>query len=230
MDLSPLRSAASFADQAADALRERILSGEFAPSERIVESEVARQMEVSRAPIREALSRLRAEGILREDARRGTFVVDVGVKDVEEIYDLRAALEVKAVQLLRASQSSPPFVALHDAVDDLARAARRDEPREVARLDVGFHGTLCELSGNERLHAAFRAHVPILRVLLATEESIYFPTLTDVADRHVRLLEAVEEEDADTAADAVARHLSEARDRVVGYLGTSPAVSVDADS
>jgi len=104
--LAPLETPRSLAGDAADRIRESILSGGFRPGEHLVEARIAQQLNVSRGPVREAFKLLRAEGLVEEEPRRGTFVVRLEADDVREIYQLRAAIEGQAARLL--TESRPP--------------------------------------------------------------------------------------------------------------------------
>src|SRR3989442_8712193 len=97
--LRPLQAPRPLAEDAADLIREQILAGGFRQGEHLVEAKIARQLNVSRGPVREAFKLLRAEGLLDEEPRRGTFVVSLSGDDVREIYDLRAAIEATAARL-----------------------------------------------------------------------------------------------------------------------------------
>src|ERR671927_1179987 len=96
--LQPLAPRATLADSTADALRERILAGLFGPGERLVEAEIARQLRISRGPVREALAKLREEALVRDEPRRGWFVSELTADDIREIYELRAAIEARGAQ------------------------------------------------------------------------------------------------------------------------------------
>src|ERR1700749_4966935 len=85
---------------AADAIRGLIARGTLVGGDRLVESQIADQLQTSRGPVRDALFLLRAEGLVRDGPRRGSFVVQLTAQDVREIYDLRAAVETQAVRLL----------------------------------------------------------------------------------------------------------------------------------
>jgi GntR family transcriptional regulator of gluconate operon len=216
-ELSPIRPPASLSQLVADVLRERILTGDFGEGERLNEAALARQLGMSRGPIREALKQLRAEGLVREEPRRGAFIVELTTHDVEEIYELRAALETRAVRLLLKRNDPGAISELEDVLAALRRAAKAKDRGEVARLDIEFHATVCRLSGNSRLHRAFVEHVGVLRTLLVVEENTYFASLVDIAPQHEPLIEALRADDVRKAEAAFNKHLKEAKDRLVAY-------------
>ncbi len=106
--LSPRDAPRSLAEDAADRIREQILSGGFGQGEHLVEAKIAQQLHVSRGPVREAFKLLRAEGLVEEEPRRGTFVVSLSSEDVREIYGLRAAIEGRAARLLASKRDQNP--------------------------------------------------------------------------------------------------------------------------
>src|SRR5262249_3179327 len=118
--LAPLDALRSLAEDAADRIRESILSGGFRPGEHLAEARIAQQPNVSRGPVREAFKLLRADGLVEEEPRRGTFVVRLEVSDVREIYQLRAAIEGKAARLL--AEARPP-----EAITELGALSSRIE-------------------------------------------------------------------------------------------------------
>src|SRR5205085_9385750 len=89
----------------ADLMREQILTGGFRQGARLVEARIAQQLDVSRGPVREAFKPLRSEGLVKEEPRRGTFVVSLSAQDVQNVYGLRAAVEGRAARLLAQSRS-----------------------------------------------------------------------------------------------------------------------------
>jgi GntR family transcriptional regulator, gluconate operon transcriptional repressor len=235
-DLPPIHQAASLSQQAAEVLRERILSGDFGEGERLNEAALARQLGTSRGPIREALKQLRAEGLVREEPRRGAFIVELTAHDVEEIYELRAALETRAVRLLLERRDLPSLRELDDVLAALKRAAKAKDRLEVARLDLEFHATVCRLSGNSRLHRAFVEHAAVLRTLLVVEEAAYFSSLVDIGPQHEPLLEALRAGNVRKAEAAFNEHLEDAKVRLVAYTegthedgaSTAPAAPLGA--
>ena len=215
--LRPLLPPRSLAEDAADMLREQILAGGYRPGEHLVEARIAEQLKVSRGPVREAFKLLRAEGLLEEEPRRGTFVVSLTADDVRQIYGLRAAIEGRAARLL-AERRAPSIAAeLRSLLEQMERAVAEDDPAAVFRHDLAFHDGLCRLSGNARLHEVFTRYVPMLRALLRLDERIY-PSLADVAREHLPLVAAIERGDAALAATAAEEHCDQAAELIVGYL------------
>src|SRR6188472_193602 len=185
--LTPLRPPDTLAQSTADLLRERLLGGGFTPGERLVEAEIARQLGISRGPVREALAKLRAEGLVYDEPRRGSFVAELTDDDVREIYELRAALEMQAVRLLIA----------------------RGDDQAFARQDALLHDELCRLSGNGRLHRAFTQQAELLNTLLRLEVTTQYGSLDDLLEQHEHLYAEVASRDearAQTACDEHMRH------------------------
>jgi DNA-binding GntR family transcriptional regulator len=214
--LQPLEPRATLADSTADALRERILAGLFAPGERLVEAEIARQLAISRGPVREALAKLREEGLVRDEPRRGWFVSALTTRDIDEIYELRSALEARAARLAIARGAA---VELRDRLAELRAAARRDDRESFAALDYQFHAELTRLSGNTRLHRVFIQQAGVLRTLLRLEITTQYESLAGILAEHEHLLEEILSGDPARAETACEVHLQQARDRVTAMRG-----------
>lgn len=220
--LEPLTAPRSLAEDAADRIREQILSGGFGQGEHLVEAKIAEQLAISRGPVREAFKLLRAEGLLKEEPRRGTFVVSMSADDVRDIYGLRAALESRAAGTL-ARERDPGAVgklgALADAID---AAVATDDPAAVSRADLAFHQGLCELSGNARIVEVFDRYVPTLRALLRLDGDV-LGSLEEVSRQHRPLVEAIAAGDEDKAARLFAAHAEIAGDLIAGVVASADA-------
>jgi DNA-binding GntR family transcriptional regulator len=209
--LEPLEPRATLADSTADALREQILAGSFSPGERLVEAEIARQLQISRGPVREALAKLREEGLVRDEPRRGWFVSDLTARDIDEIYELRSALEARAARLAIARGSA---IELRDRFAELRAAARADDRERFAELDFAFHEELTRLSGNSRLHRVFIQQAGVLRALLRLEITTQYDSLAGILAEHEHLLHEIVSGDPARAEAACELHMRQARDRV----------------
>jgi|SRR5689334_7642497 DNA-binding GntR family transcriptional regulator len=215
--MKPIQAARPLAEDAADRIRDEILSGRLTRGERLVEARIAGELHVSRGPVREAFKLLRAEGLLQEEPRRGTYVVSLSPKDVRELYDLRAAVEARAAKLVARSHTDADLALLRGKLDALAAAAAAGDVRAVSRADLEFHEAVAQLSGNGRLFAAFQRSAPLLKTLIALDEHLY-ASLDDIADEHRPMLEAIERGDGDEASRRFEAHIERAGSLVAGYI------------
>jgi len=138
-------------DKIFDVLKTWILNGTLAPGERIVESNVAKQLQVSRAPLREALWLLANVGLVRLRPHQGAFVARLSEQDVKEIFEIRETLETHAAKKVRATLTLETKNRLKSALAALENAARDRDVTRCTNADMDFHRTLCELTGNRHL-------------------------------------------------------------------------------
>ena len=215
--LEPLDAPRSLAEDAADRIREQILQGGFRQGEHLVETRIAQDLHISRGPVREAFKLLRAEGLLVEEPRRGSFVVRLSPEDVRGIYGLRAAIERRAARTV-AERADPAVLnrlaALVDAIDAAVAAG---EAADVFAADLAFHAELVRSAGNPSLQEVFDRYVPTLRALLRLDEHVY-RGLDEVAKEHRPLLEAIAAGDAARAADLAEGHCDHAGDLIAAYV------------
>jgi GntR family transcriptional regulator, gluconate operon transcriptional repressor len=219
--LRPLDAPRSLAEDAADRIREQILAGGFPQGSHLVEARIAEQLNVSRGPVREAFKLLRAEGLLTEEPRRGTFVVSLSARDVREIYGLRAAIEGRAARNLTRSADPDALAELRERLSAIERAAAEGDVAAAYRADLAFHDAVCRLSGNARLHEVFERYVPMLRALLHLDERMS-ESLDAVAAQHRPMVEAIASGDAEAAAAAFEAHSDQSGDLIATYLEAFP--------
>jgi GntR family transcriptional regulator, gluconate operon transcriptional repressor len=226
MVLRPLDTGRSLAEHAADRIREQVLSGGYRQGQHLVEAKLADELRISRGPVREAFTMLRAEGLLTEEHPRGTFVVSITAQDVRDIYGLRAAIEGAAVKLLCQARDEATLARLDAAVDDIAAAAETGDPAALALADLSFHEQLCLLSGNVRLLETFRRHVPVLRGLLRMDERVPSSAET-AADQHRPVVTSLRAGDEVEAVRLVTEHSSSAGELLAQLIerGEGPLAS-----
>lgn len=218
--LRPLEAPRSLAEDAADRIREQILSGGFKQGEHLVEAKIAEQLTISRGPVREAFKLLRAEGLLNEEPRRGTFVVSLTAEDVREIYGLRAALEGRAGRIVARGQDPVVLARLRELADGIDRAVASGDAAAASRADLAFHEGLCELCGNSRIHEVFMRYVPTLRGLLRLDEQV-LRSLDEISLQHRPLVDAIEAGDEETAARLLSEHAEHAGELIAGVLASN---------
>ena len=220
-NLEPLQAPRPLAEDAADRIREQILSGGFRPGEHLVEAKIAQQLNVSRGPVREAFKLLRAEGLLEEEPRRGTFVVNLDAADVRDIYGLRAAIEGRAARLLARSRDAVAIARLRSLASAIDDAVASGDTGRVARADLEFHEGLLEASGNRRLLEVFMRYIPMLRALLRLDEHVY-RSLDEIAMEHRPMVEAIESGDEDRSAAIFGEHCERAGELIADYIDKLP--------
>lgn len=218
--LRPLDAPRSLAEDAADRIREQILEGGFRQGEHLVEAKIAEQLNISRGPVREAFKLLRAEGLLKEEPRRGTFVVSLTAQDVRDIYGLRAALEGRAGRMIARAQDPSALARLRELADDIDRAVASGDAIAVSRADLAFHEGLCELCGNARIHEVFMRYVPTLRGLLRLDEQV-LRSLDEISLQHRPFVDAIEAGDEEIAARLLNEHAEHAGEMIAGVLASN---------
>ena len=134
-------------DSIADVISQAIFSGKIKPGDRLNESQLARELKVSRAPIREALQQLEEQGLIVNHPRRGMFVVNLEDDDLQRINSLRLIIEAEALRLARASMTAAAGARLAQNLDRLERS--EDAPPNIrVKLDFDFHKAIWGLTGN----------------------------------------------------------------------------------
>jgi DNA-binding GntR family transcriptional regulator len=142
--------AARLTDAVRSQLRQAILSGELAPGSRLSVPELARQLGVSRSPVREAVLGLVAEGLAVEHSRRGAEVVRLHLREVLELYETRSVIEAHLAGLAAERMSTADLAALQ-GIWGAQGGATVGEPARYRELDGRFHGLIAECSGHTRM-------------------------------------------------------------------------------
>lgn len=188
-----------------DTLRHAILSGNLAGGTRLVQAELASELDVSTTPVREALRDLAAEGLIRLDPHRGAIVHEIDMEEMQEIYELRRILEPACAR--RAVESITD--------EELARAyglqAQMDQCGEDlglwVQLNRDFHALLTDASRSPRLIAILRGLRDSAAVYVGLGLRSVPEHLPVGNAEHHRLLAAFDARDPDAAADAILEHL-----------------------
>lgn len=199
---------ASLAAFIADTVRAEIVSGLVAPGEPIVELALAARFQASRAPVREAMSKLTAEGLLRLKPNGRTIVISLEQQDFVEILQTRSALESMAARLAAPSWTKEDSSAVRAFI---ARQQDSQTLAELSQLDVEMHSFMVSRCGNGRLFSLWRQLLGQFSVCLAythrIQGSLDFNSRNASVQLHSELLEAFETRDGETAATAAAGHV-----------------------
>lgn len=211
--------AGSLAEEAYRVIRASIIEGTLAPGERLVETRLAEELGVSRAPVREALKKLAEEHLVVEKPRRGTFVREFSAKDFVDIYNLLAAIEVLAVRLIHRDRA--PLDSLEKIVGEMEEAAEAGDFGRVVEKELHFHEELCALAGNQFLSSAFRSLSGAVGMALSLHDATY-EDLTEVAREHYPLLKSIRSGTEREAVYAISSHIQATPGGVMSRLGGNP--------
>jgi len=143
------------ADDVADSIREAIFSGRIDLGQRLIEEELATTLNVSRGPVREALTRLSQEGLITLERHRGASVSQLSLEELHEVYSLRASLERLAVEWLCNNATPSDFERLEAVLEGFDKLAAPPARSAVAALDVDFHDAIFLAAHHDRLYRAW---------------------------------------------------------------------------
>ena len=141
-------------DQVVESFVRAAIEGRFLPGDRVVEADIARELNVSRPPVREALRLLESQGIVVNTPYRGMRMMDVDSRRLQDIQAVRASLEKLAARdaiAVRRHEAPPAYAPLHRALANIRKVAKRGNAFDVGKADTEFHRTLCRIGGNQTL-------------------------------------------------------------------------------
>jgi DNA-binding GntR family transcriptional regulator len=193
-------------DQVYDMLRDAIVGRRLQPGDRIVESEVAREIGVSQAPVRDGLKRLVHDGLITHVPRRGHYVSKISEEEAHQARQVRAVLEELAGRCAAKLGDEHLLHVLSDDVEGMRRAASQNDLHAFRDYDINFHRTVCEASGNVYLMRLWNVLEPSLRTLRAVADPMYMNDPHALVDEHAKLLEILRGGDAAESGNAFARH------------------------
>ncbi|MPZ18217.1 MAG: FCD domain-containing protein [Luteitalea sp.] len=216
----PKLDRARASDSVFEVIRERILTRVFRPGQRLDVRALAHQLGVSATPVKDAVNRLAAEGLIEIRPRSGTFVAGLTPEAVAEIFQIRRALECLAAETIGA-RLTPGLLARFTAiVEALDRPVATDRDRlQHERHNVELHTLLVEASGNRRLAELYRnqnAHLTIARIHLRRRPDE--PRLVEERREHRAILEAIEARDTARLVSLLDRHIRRAGQALVEDL------------
>jgi DNA-binding GntR family transcriptional regulator len=206
-DLRPLR------DQIRERLRAWIIDGRLEPGTPIRERDLAEQFGVSRLPIREAIRMLEVEGFVQTQARRGAIVRSLHRHDVEEVFDVREALEVLEARLAAQRIDATGARRLRWLIEESEHASAADDRERFTQINAEFHEEIARAAGNRTLTAAL---MPLAGRLQWNQAQNAHPER--ILGEHRSLAQAISDHDADRAATEARRHVRSRRQLLLDTL------------
>lgn len=205
-------SSFSLTDEIAAIVRDRILKGEYEIGEKIKENQIATELRVSRTPIREAFKLLENEGLIDYIPNRGCFAKGFTKQDVDDIYAVRAALEMLAVERAVERITDSEVTALEEEWELMEFYVRKKDSQKVLELNTAFHDIIYASTRSRFMAQVLRSYKGYID---KTRKSVFYDEayLEAILNEHGEILDAIKHKDKEKAIGAVYRHLEKSQDR-----------------
>ncbi len=204
-------------DVAFETLRQAILRGELKPGERLMEIHLAQRLGVSRTPVREAIRKLELEGLVKMIPRKGAVVAEITISDLEDVLEVRLALEKLAVRLVCRSITGEQLAQMRRLSDEFKKTLRGSDLAVCAQTDMNFHEAIYNATGNRRL----------VQILNNLREQMYRYRMEYLKDRqshgmlvkeHEEILSALEQRDEEKATAVTRGHIERQKEYIIGAI------------
>ncbi len=197
-------------------LREQLLNGEIPPHQHLVETKIAKEVGISRTPIREALHSLELEGLIESIPRVGYVVKPINEDEVEEICEIRAAIEEVGARWAMEKAPQKLIEDLRRNISVSEEIVAQGHPKAFVELDAQFHEIIAGLSGSRRLQElgqTLRRHMLRYRI-----QSIYLTeNVLRAIEGHKGILEAIEKGHLEEVNRAIKHHLEQSKKDILTY-------------
>jgi len=199
------------AHEVAADIKRAIVSGLIKPGERINETKIAKDMGISRSPVREALQELKKEGVVINIPYKGTYVNLLGKKDIEDMYIIRGLLEAYAIGKVVENRNEKIIKCLKKNVEDIEKAVKKRQMKKLVNKDIEFHRNICNFTSNKKLIDIWEGFQTQTEILINLESSFY-ERFQLLAVEHRELLSLIIEGKVKQAQEKVKAHISQALD------------------
>lgn len=211
-----------------DNIRQAIINGDFPPGMRLMELQLAADLGVSRTPIREAIRKLELEGLIVMIPRRGAYVANFSIKDINEVYEIRTALEVLAAGLAAERINEKELEEMERLLINMRPAIDAMNIPKIAEEDSAFHEVIYKASRNERLIniiSNLREQINSIR-----SKSMFYPgRLTAMMEEHRTIVDAIAQGDPEAAEKAVQTHMENAERTLLKTIEEKSIEEEDAE-
>lgn len=217
--IEPLVDRSSRAEQVYSALREALLSGVFAPGDHLSEGAVAEQLNVSKTPVREAMSSLKAKGLLIAGPKRGVLVAKIDARIVEEIYGVRMLIEPEAIRLAVPFFDDELLERAHQLLDQSAEHGARQDFGALSQSNRDFHELLYERCPNFTMKSLLNDMRDQLQFAAVSGWRGINASWEYERGEHLALLEAVVKGEMERAAQLCKTHIERALAKILSGHG-----------
>jgi DNA-binding GntR family transcriptional regulator len=203
-----------------ESLREAIINGNLEPGERMMEIQLADEMGVSRTPVREAIRKLELEGFVVMIPRKGAYVAGISLKDIADVFEIRAALESLAAALAAERITEEELESLECSLVKVAECTEADDLEALITVDTDFHDILYKASRNERLVqivSNLREQIQRFRMTSLSQPG----RMKDAMEEHRKLVEALSERNIELARTLAREHIEYAESSMLDVIRTT---------
>ena len=220
--LDPLTLSRSAGAAAAEQIRDAIVDGRLEPGHRLKEEQLARELGISRTPVREALVMLQSEGLVDALPNRGSTVRTYSLRDLEEMYELRELLEGHAARRAAERVADQELVALRASCARFSDLVQGRDVRALVEENSVFHHAILVAAGSDRLASMLRE---VVSLPLVYRSYVWYSPEQAAASRdyHYELVETFARRDLDLAESTMRRHVRDARDVLVAHFSEEAA-------
>jgi DNA-binding GntR family transcriptional regulator len=204
----------NFSSIVVDYIKEKILTGEYKDGDHVSETLVAKELEMSRAPVREGIKDLQNQGLIIFKPNKGNYVAKITLDDVKEIFDIRLQLEDSILEILikQNKLTDQDFAVLSSMVDDMVNALNTDEDFEhksvnINQKDVEFHKFLWNKSESKRRVKILSDLYAQLQMAMVIDTR-FTGDLESTAKDHYEIVEALKKGDLEESKKALRNHIS----------------------
>lgn len=193
-------------EQLANVIRKSIIEGEFKAGEKISANKIAKLLNVSETPVKEAFKILQAEGLLQTKPRSGTYISDFALTSIQNMAIVRSALEGAAVNIATRVASDEELEALSSILDGADNAIQSNNLEELVRINTAFHRKIREIAHNQYLYM-------LLEQILSFDLSVREKALSDIETRkcgsfeHRKIVDLMKVRDSEAAEKAMIEHI-----------------------
>jgi DNA-binding GntR family transcriptional regulator len=206
-------------DKAYRIIKNRIVTLELPPSSLIDEQRLTEELGIGRTPVREALRQLAAEKLVTIVPRRGTFVADISITDLHELWEVRWNLEGLAARLAAERINRRQLEQMKALFDDFDRVADEGGDKAFMDIDDRFHHLLYQATHNKFLEDVLkRLYTLSARLWYLSLERVSHQVVREAIEEHTEVVQALEERDADEAERVIQRHIATFQEKMRAAL------------
>lgn len=209
----------TYQQQAYEYVRDKILSMDYKPGDKITDSSIASELNISRTPVREALQRLELEGLINSEVRRGWRVTSLTIKDIEDIFDLKCEIEGLIARKAASYDEDDYRKELKNLLNAMKEASSNDDVESWKEIDSSIHHLFYVMAKNDRAESIIN-NLNDQWHRLRTGFIKLQGRLDRATDQHEKVILAIIDGDPDGADEAMHEHLNDVRNGLLQVLIT----------